>query len=186
MTDAYTAMSLCQILKTRTGWLALFLAGLMACAAVMHHFHAILSDNLELAYFVPLLIGHAGNSGGQAITTIVRELGRDTLRRGHMGPVVLREGMIGTAQSVLLAACLLVYMHFVRISHPVMVTVTVTMILLGAFSNASGTFFAFVFHRVGCDPAVIVGPLMTTTIDTFGIFVYLSIATLVMPGGGER
>ena len=47
----------------RTPWLLFFSVGLMMCASVMHNFEALLARELELAFFVPLLIGSGGNSG---------------------------------------------------------------------------------------------------------------------------
>ena len=48
------------------GWLAFFFLGLLAAAFVVGEFEEVLQRNVALSYFMPLLIGHAGNSGSQS------------------------------------------------------------------------------------------------------------------------
>jgi len=43
-----------------------------------------------------------------------------------------------------------------------------------------GALLPYVICWLGLDPAVIVGPLMTTLVDTLGLGLYLSCATLFL------
>lgn len=52
-----------QIASKRVGWLSLFLVSLSMTALIMNGFEKTLERQLELAYFVPLLAGHGGNTG---------------------------------------------------------------------------------------------------------------------------
>ena len=47
----------------RVGWLFIFLMSLSLTAIIMNGFEHTLSKQIELAYFVPLLAGHGGNTG---------------------------------------------------------------------------------------------------------------------------
>ena len=58
--------SVCAAVRSRLGWLALFLVGLWGAAFVIDWFEHMLQRNVELAHFVPLIIGHGGNAGSQA------------------------------------------------------------------------------------------------------------------------
>ena len=62
------------------------------------------------------------------------------------------------------------------------VTVIVSMSLpcLGLLANTLGSALPFLVTYLGRDPAVIVGPLMTTSVDTLGLLTYLAIATLYL------
>lgn len=53
----------------RVGWLSVFLMSLSLTAVIMNGFEHTLSRQIELAYFVPLLAGHGGNTGGQTVGT---------------------------------------------------------------------------------------------------------------------
>jgi hypothetical protein len=55
-----------SIAMQRVGWLSVFLASLSLTAVIMSGFEHTLSRQIELAYFVPLLAGHGGNTGGQS------------------------------------------------------------------------------------------------------------------------
>jgi hypothetical protein len=44
--------------RSRGGWLIFFFLGLVVAAFVIEEFHDILRREVELSYFVPLLIGH--------------------------------------------------------------------------------------------------------------------------------
>jgi len=50
----------------------------------------------------------------------------------------------------------------------------------GLFANSMGALLPYVICWLGLDPAVIVGPLMTTLVDTLGLGLYLSCATLFL------
>jgi hypothetical protein len=55
-----------SIATQRVGWLSLFLLSLSLTAVIINGFEHTLSRQIELAYFVPLLAGHGGNTGGQS------------------------------------------------------------------------------------------------------------------------
>ena len=63
-----------DIIHQRMHWLVLFFFGLLAAAFVTEEFEEILKRHVQLAYFMPLLIGHGGNAGSQAVTTMIRAL----------------------------------------------------------------------------------------------------------------
>ena len=82
----------------RTLWLLFFLFGLLLCARVMHQFEELLAQELELAFFVPLLIGAGGNSGGQTVSTVIRALGSGSVSIRDAPRVILKEGIAGLLQ----------------------------------------------------------------------------------------
>ena len=61
---------------------------------------------LELAYFVPLLIGHGGNSGGQTVSTVIRALGSGVVKLHDAPGVIAKEATAGVLQSLVLVLAL--------------------------------------------------------------------------------
>ena len=61
-----------QIIQERGKWLFTFFLGLMVSSIVVQSFDTLLQQHVELAFFVPLIIGHGGNTGSQAISSIIR------------------------------------------------------------------------------------------------------------------
>lgn len=59
-------------IQSRIGWLIFFFFGLLVSTMVVEQFEELLRKQVALSYFVPLLIGHGGNSGSQTVTTVIR------------------------------------------------------------------------------------------------------------------
>lgn len=65
-------MSVLDLIRERWGWLLIFFAGLVLAALVVEAFESVLKKNVQLSYFVPLLIGHGGNTGSQSNAIVIR------------------------------------------------------------------------------------------------------------------
>ena len=75
--DTYATVDATSVLaaaRSRIVWLGLFLVGLWAAAFVIDAFEHMLQRNVELAHFVPLIIGHGGNAGSQAVGQVIKAL----------------------------------------------------------------------------------------------------------------
>jgi Mg/Co/Ni transporter MgtE len=64
--------SILDIARSRTGWLVAFCIGLLLAALVVEQFEDVLEQHVELSFFVPLIMGHGGNTGSQSVTTVIR------------------------------------------------------------------------------------------------------------------
>jgi Mg/Co/Ni transporter MgtE len=64
--------SILDIARSRTGWLVAFCVGLLLAALVVEQFEGVLEQHVELSFFVPLIMGHGGNTGSQSVTTVIR------------------------------------------------------------------------------------------------------------------
>jgi Mg/Co/Ni transporter MgtE len=176
---AYAKTSAFGVARQRTGWLLFFLFGLLHCANVMKEFEELLARELELAFFVPLLIGHGGNSGGQTVATVIRALGSGAVKLSDCPRIVFKEASAGVMQAVVLACVLAPSLHLAMgISLEVTQVVALTLPSISLIANTVGAALPFVVTYFGHDPAVIVSPLMTTSVDSFGLGTYLGIATL--------
>ena len=174
---AYMATSAFGVARTRIAWLLFFLFGLLLCSSVMSSFEALLAKELELAFFVPLLIGHGGNSGGQVVSTVIRALGSGGARLKDAPRVIFKEASAGVLQSVCLVCALAPALFFgMGISWRVTCIVSLALPCLGLLANTLGSALPFAITYLGRDPAVIVGPLMTTSVDSLGLMLYLLIA----------
>lgn len=178
----YVSQTAFGVAGQRTKWLLGFLFGLLACASVMHEFEALLAREIELAFFVPLLIGHGGNSGGQTVSTVIRALGSGALSLSDGPRVVLKEAAAGLMQgTVLVGALAPTLLYGMGITSKVTAIVCLALPCLGTIANTIGAALPFVVTWCGADPAVIVGPLMTTSVDSLGLMTYMFIATVRRP-----
>eukprot|EP00879_Flechtneria_rotunda_P030666 GHRR01033332.1.p1 GENE.GHRR01033332.1~~GHRR01033332.1.p1 ORF type:complete len:102 (+),score=28.48 GHRR01033332.1:778-1083(+) len=68
----YSREGVLDIARSRTGWLLVFCIGLLLAAVVVEQFEDVLAGHVELSFFVPLIMGHGGNTGSQSVTTVIR------------------------------------------------------------------------------------------------------------------
>ena len=152
----------------------------MMCASVMHGFEALLARELELAFFVPLLIGSGGNSGGQTVSAVIRALGSGQVTPRDAGRTVAKETAAGLCQSVALAAVVVPALLAMGITRRVTAVVALALPALGVLANGLGSALPFVALQLGHDPAVVVSPLMTTLTDMLGTLTFLGLASMII------
>jgi len=92
---AYLHLPFYKIATTRVGWLGLFLVSLSMTALIMSGFEDTLEQQLELAYFVPLLAGHGGNTGGQAVGTVLSAFSAGVVTVKDARTVIPKEALSG-------------------------------------------------------------------------------------------
>ena len=78
------------------GWLIFFFFGLMISTVVVEQFEDLLKKQVALSYFVPLLIGHGGNSGSQTVTTVIRAVSLGDINQRDWLMATAKEGLAGT------------------------------------------------------------------------------------------
>mmetsp|Transcript_44161 Transcript_44161/g.111777 ORF Transcript_44161/g.111777 Transcript_44161/m.111777 type:complete len:146 (-) Transcript_44161:698-1135(-) len=91
----YRKEGITACVRERFGWLAFFFAGLIIAAVVVEAFEDVLKKEVELSYFVPLLIGHGGNTGSQSVATVIRALAMKQVSIGDTLVCVAKEAAAG-------------------------------------------------------------------------------------------
>ena len=176
----YASKSFLTIAFERVGWLAIFLFSLSFTALIMNGFEHTLSKQIELAYFVPLMAGHGGNTGGQAVGTVLSALSAGVISRQDAFKVIMKEAMSGTLMGIILGALVGPISHYVMgISVHVSTVVSVTFPLLSTIAAFLGSSLPFVCVILGLDPAVIAAPAMTSFVDVSGLLCYFLLANKI-------
>eukprot|EP00522_Entomoneis_paludosa_P019034 CAMPEP_0172446822 /NCGR_PEP_ID=MMETSP1065-20121228/6313_1 /TAXON_ID=265537 /ORGANISM="Amphiprora paludosa, Strain CCMP125" /LENGTH=253 /DNA_ID=CAMNT_0013198011 /DNA_START=339 /DNA_END=1100 /DNA_ORIENTATION=+ len=177
---SYAADPFYQIAYKRIGWLGLFLVSLSATAVIMNGFEHTLEKQIELAYFVPLLAGHGGNTGGQAVGTVLSAMSAGILTVKDAPRIIWKEFMSGLlAGAILGAVCGPVAHYLMGISVHVSTVVFFTLPLVSGIAATLGSAIPFACVAAGLDPSVIAGPAMTSFVDISGLMAYFLIANQV-------
>lgn len=176
-----------KIAFQRVGWLALFLVSLSFTAIIMNGFEHTLSQQIELAYFVPLLAGHGGNTGGQAVSSVLSGLSTKSITSKDAFKIIRKEAMTGMTVGIILGCIVGPIAHFGGgISRHVSTVVFFTLPWLSTLAATLASSIPFACHAAGLDPAIIAAPAMTTFVDVSGLLSYFLIANKVFKWFGVK
>ncbi len=168
------------ITKKRIGWLLILFLTATLTGSVMKLFEDEIQSMVALTLFVPLLIGTGGNAGSQTTATIIRELATGNIEPGdalrvwwHEARVAILLGL-GMAVPAFLRA-------ITWVENPMLaLTVSVAIVVLVLWATGVGSLLPLVAAKVGIDPALVSGPLMSTMVDATGLLIYFSIAKVLL------
>ena len=166
--------------KARTPWLFITLIGEFVAVNVANHFDATLHAFPIIAIFMPLLAGLGGNIGTQSITLIVRGLSTGQISLKSALHHMMRETAIGLLIGILFGVLVSVVTWGWQHSIGLGVVVGLSMMINMMCATLIGTCTPFVLKKIKIDPAIASGPVIATTIDVVGLFVYFSLATLYL------
>lgn len=182
----YGQTSAAALVVSRGGWLCLFLVSLFLTSLVIAHFDETLEKNIQLSYFMPLLIGHGGNAGGQTIGTVLGALSARQISVRDGGKVVTKECIAGLGTGALTGAAIIPLLIFLNgDAMHITVTVLATIVVLTILSAFLAAALPFLVLFVGLDPTAIAAPAMTTLVDVGGLLAYFFIAQLVFKTFGK-
>jgi magnesium transporter len=163
----------------RMPWLLVTLLGGVGISEIIRQFGGLLSSDLVLAGFIPMLTGMSGNVGIQSATLTVRNIAMGRLDAG-VGGRVAGEALTGLLLGLVFALlvggyCMLRYAD----AH----TALAVGIAISCNTTAAallGTLVPLTLRRLGVDPAIATGPFVTTGMDGVGVTIYLSIAAFLL------
>ena len=166
--------------RHRVGWLSFFLLSLSGTAFIVHSFEKTLERQLELAYFVPLLAGHGGNTGGQTVGTVLSAISSGTVTLRDAPKVIVKEALSGLSVGLTLGMVFGPVIHLLMgISIHVSVVIVCTLPLVSTIAATLGSSIPFGCLALGLDPSVIAAPAMTSFVDVSGLMSYFLIANQI-------
>jgi magnesium transporter len=167
-----------DILKSRSTWLFVNLCMALLASAVIRLFEGSIQKMVALAVLMPIVASMGGNAGTQTMTVAVRALATRDLGRGNAWRVIRREMIVGflngLAFATLLAGVAMFWFGTAHLGAVIAMAIVITLVC----AALGGIIIPILFDRVGIDPAVSSGPLVTTVTDVVGFFAFLGIATL--------
>jgi magnesium transporter len=178
--EPYLRTGVLSIARKRIGWLLLLFVTGSLTGTVMRIFERQLEAAVSLTVFVPLLIGTGGNAGSQTTATIIRALAvgdidlHDALRSWW------HEMRVGLLLGLGMGA--IAYLRAVTWGYDPSfgLTIALAIFTIVIWANGLGSILPLLAARLGVDPTVVSGPLMSTLVDATGLFIYFSIAKLVL------
>ncbi len=195
--EPYNTISMLRMIKKRAGWLVLLFLSEMFTSNAMAHFQDEIAKAVVLALFVPLMISSGGNSGSQATTLVIRAMAVAEIRLRDWWRVMGKEltaglllglilGTVGFFRIMAWQKLSSVFPHsfFQHYQHPYLLAFTIFFALVGivTWGTLIGSMLPFLLRRFGLDPATSSAPFVATLVDVTGIFIYFSVAALILRG----
>jgi magnesium transporter len=169
--------SILRVSRSRLPWLVTGLLGQAVGAALMSRYEASITTYVVLAFFIPLIVGTAGNIGIQAAVVVVRELALGQIDLKGLGKRVLKEMQVAFLNGIVLGGIL--FALVVAWRHDVGLGTLLWGSLLAVIFVAAfmGSAIPLLLHRWKVDPAIAAGPFVTVSNDIIGMAIYLTLAT---------
>lgn len=170
----------------RAPWLFVTLLAGLVNVGVMSSFQKYEGGVLTFAlFFVPLITGMSGNIGLQCSTVLVRLMAMGGLSAGSRKETIVRElfsGLFTGAIFGILCGLIVYILGFIGgnalSSTPGAVAAIISIGLIGGCFAGTflGVFSPLFFSRIGVDPAIAAGPIITAFNDFLTMTIYFVIA----------
>ncbi|MDY7221008.1 magnesium transporter [Halalkalibacterium halodurans] len=160
----------------RLPWLVLLLFIGLVSGSIISNFEETLEQVVALIFFMPMIAGMTGNTGTQSLAVVVRGIVTQNLDRKTIIHLVFRELRVGILIG-LTCGVLIFVIGTIWINITLGFVVGVSLLLTLITGTLAGTIIPLFLYRMGVDPAVASGPLITTLNDIFSLMIYFGIAT---------
>ena len=166
-----------RIAMIRLPWLLANLVGLAATGYLLERFQVSMKEALFLLTFVPVIMGMGGNIGSQTSTITVRGLATGRIAvQGRTLAYLWHQAKVGAIIGAVCAVLVAIGAYVLETNIAYTAVVGVSLFLAIVLASLNGAIVPILFQRLGIDPAVAAGPLVTTSNDITGILIYFSFA----------
>ncbi len=176
-------------LKKRMPWLLVLLVLGMVVSGVVGAFEKVVSRLTIIMAFQSLILDMAGNVGTQSLAVTIRVLmDKEITARKKLG-LVCKEMRVGLFSGLILGSLSVLFVgayimlgkgYPAQYAFAVSVCIGAALLLAMFISSAVGTLIPMFFKRIGVDPAVASGPLITTVNDLVAVVTYYGLSWLLL------
>jgi magnesium transporter len=181
-TESYLESSVFALIWKRLPWLIILLLAGTITTNVLEGYSDLTVAALFLGLFVPVITQTGGNTGTQSSTLMIRGLATGELKFRDLSKVLMKEFLVALFIGVVTGGVILLRSLFLPPGLELMEAITVASALscVVVFATILGCLVPMIIHRLGFDPTVAAGPLMSTVIDVCGLTIYYEIARFML------
>src|SRR5688500_6082560 len=166
--------------RRRLLWLSINLATAFLAASVVGRFEGSIEKLAALAVLMPIVAGMGGNAGTQVLALMVRGLALGQVGASNVRTLLWKELRVAAMNGIALGLVLgvVVWLWFRDPVLSLVIGSALTINLL--FAATAGVLVPLTLKRMGFDPALAGGVILTTVTDTMGFLVFLGLATMIL------
>lgn len=164
--------------KHRLPWLIIGLIGGVLAAQIVENFEGVLSENLFLATFIPLIVYMSDAVGTQMESFAIRDFAIKS--HIHFIKYFVRQFLVISIIGVILSLCLLGIIIATHHEFKVGLVLSISLFAAVLSSLFTGLLIPYVFSKIKFDPANASGPIATIIQDLLSVSVYFFIANSLL------
>ncbi|MCC5834631.1 MAG: magnesium transporter [Opitutales bacterium] len=166
--------------RMRLPWMAANIFLNLGAVFVISSFEDTIAQVALLAVFLPMITDMGGNVGIQALSVAIRSIALGEVRLQEFWKATRKELTIGLVNGVALG-CLFALVAYVIKGNGWLGLVAGTALGVNVLmAGVIGGTLPFLIKRLGKDPAMMTGPVLTTITDITGVTIYLGLSTLFL------
>lgn len=166
--------------KRRAVWLGINLLTAFLAAWVIDLFEDTIQQIVALAVLMPIVASMGGIAGSQTLTLVIRGLALRQVSAGNTLRLLAKEISVGLVNgliwSVVVAGVAAFWFHNAHLG----LLLGAAMMINLVCAALSGVAIPVVLERLGIDPALAGGVVLTTVTDVVGFMAFLGLATLFL------
>lgn len=166
--------------RHRLPWMTLNVFFNLGAVAIISSFENTIAQVAILAAFLPMITDMGGNVGIQALSVAIRSIALGEVRIRDFWKAARKEVVIGLVNGVALGALFGVIALLVRGNPLIGVIAGVALGCNVLVAGVVGGTIPFLVKRLGKDPAMMTGPVLTTITDITGVSIYLGLSTIFL------
>ncbi len=164
----------------RAVWLGINLLTAFLAAWVIGLFEGSIEKMVALAVLMPVVASMGGVAGSQTLTLVTRGMALDQIGRRNIWKLAAHELTIGGFNGIFWAGVVAAIAYY-WFNDLMLGMVFGAAMLIVIFTGALvGTFIPLILKRMGIDPALAGGVVLTTATDAIGFFAFLGLATVML------
>ncbi len=166
--------------KKRLPWMAANIFLNLGAVAVISAFEGTIEAVAALAVFLPMITDMGGNVGIQALSVSIRSIALGEVRLTEYWRATKKEILVGLINGIALGALFTALAVLLR-GEPVLGLVAGFALGVNVFvAGIVGGTLPFLIKKLGYDPAMMTGPVLTTITDITGVSIYLGLSTIFL------
>jgi len=166
--------------RQRGVWLGVNLLTALLASWVIGLFDATIEQVVALAVLMPIVASMGGIAGSQTLTLVIRGIALGQIGRANARKLLMKEITIGvlngTLWALVVAAVAILWFGNYQIGWVIGAAIVINLLV----AAIAGACIPLMLKRMGADPALGGGVMLTTVTDVVGFFVFLGLASLVL------
>ena len=176
--DEDTFATVMQTAPRRAVWLGINLITALIASSVINIFQDTIEKVVALAVLMPIVASMGGVAGTQTLTVLIRGLAMGQLNSRNQRWLVTREALVGLANGILWALVVAAAASAWFEDWTLGLVIAAAMMINLMTAGLAGAVIPLTLKRLGIDPALAGGVVLTTVTDVVGFLSFLGLAAI--------